>query len=72
MNFQIRVSILVALLIALATSGYAIDVKTDYDHHADFSQYKTYSWAKVEMPDPLWNDRVKETGAAASRRVPAC
>jgi len=44
----------------LAVSALAMEVRTDFDHHANFSQYKTYSWAKVDTPDPLWNDRVKE------------
>jgi hypothetical protein len=35
-------------------------VKTDYDRSADFSKYKTYSWEKVQTPDPLWVDRIKE------------
>jgi Domain of unknown function (DUF4136) len=44
----------------ICVSAFAVDIKTDFDHHANFSQYKTYSWAKVDTPDPLWNDRVKE------------
>ncbi|HEX3685596.1 MAG TPA: DUF4136 domain-containing protein [Bryobacteraceae bacterium] len=39
-------------LIVLAT------VKTDYSHSANFAQYKTYSWIKVSVEDPLWEDRV--------------
>src|SRR5260370_9743985 len=34
-------------------------VKTDYDHNANFSSYKTYSWLKVQSGDPLWDDRIK-------------
>ncbi len=34
-------------------------VTTDYDHHADFSSYHTYSWIKVAAQDQLWNDRIK-------------
>lgn len=49
-----------ALLCMICVSAFAIDVKTDFDHHANFSHYKTYSWAKVDTPDPLWNERVKE------------
>jgi len=48
------------VLFMICVSAFAIDVKTDFDHHANFSQYKTYCWAKVDTPDPLWNDRVKE------------
>jgi hypothetical protein len=40
-------------------------VKTGYDRAANFSQYKTYSWAKVQTPDPLWADRIKAAVDAA-------
>jgi hypothetical protein len=49
-----------ALLAILSLSCFAREIRTDYDHHVNFSGYKTYSWAKVDTPDPLWNDRVKE------------
>lgn len=49
-----------AMLLITALNCFAVDVKADFDHHVNFSQYKTYSWGKVDTPDPLWNDRVKE------------
>ena len=48
------------IALTMAASAFAADIRTDYDHHADFTKYKTYSWAKVDTADPLWNDRVKE------------
>jgi|HubBroStandDraft_6_1064221.scaffolds.fasta_scaffold150673_1 hypothetical protein len=39
-----------ALLLASTT--------TDYDHSANFSKYKTYSWTSVSVQDPLWKDRI--------------
>ena len=36
------------------------DVKTDYDHSADFAAYKTYSWLKVDASNSLWTDRIKQ------------
>jgi hypothetical protein len=33
-------------------------VKTDHSHSVDFSHYKTYSWIKISVEDPLWEDRV--------------
>lgn len=33
-------------------------VTTDYSRSADFSKYKTYSWIKVSVENPLWEDRV--------------
>jgi hypothetical protein len=47
-----------ALLGATALVGQ--QVKTDYDRAADFSQYKTYSWQKVQTQDPLWVDRIEQ------------
>jgi hypothetical protein len=45
---------------AAATVGMAQDVKTDYDHHANFSQYHTYSWEKVQTSNPLWQSRIQD------------
>ena len=54
-------SILPAVGAALlfAAPSFAQQVKTDYDHNAKFSQYKTYSWEKVQTQDQLWVDRIK-------------
>jgi Domain of unknown function (DUF4136) len=53
------------ILLLLSTALIAADVKTDYDRSIDFSQYKTYSWEKVQTQDPLWVDRIKEAVNAA-------
>ena len=50
---------LIAMLLATATA-FSREVTTDFDHHVDFSRYKTYSWAKVDTPNPLWEQRIKE------------
>jgi len=47
---------------ALAASAillFAADVKTDYDHAADFSRYHTYSWIKADANNSLWADRIQ-------------
>jgi hypothetical protein len=46
------------LLFALGTA-FAQQVKTDFDHQANFTQYKTYSWQEVKTADPLWESRIK-------------
>ena len=46
------------LLLFTAVSS-AQQVKTDYDRSSNFSQYKTYSWEKVQTQDALWVDRIK-------------
>jgi hypothetical protein len=45
-------------LVALGTA-FAQQVKTDFDHQANFAQYKTYSWEAVKSADPLWDARIK-------------
>lgn len=55
---QFRFAMLLSVLLAAAAFGQ--DVKTDYDHHADFSNYKTYSWSKVETSNSIWDGRVKD------------
>jgi len=37
-----------AACLLLPTAAVAQKVRTDYDHAADFSKYKTYKWVKVE------------------------
>ncbi len=44
----------------LALPVVAQEVRTDYDEHADFSQFHTYYWAKVETENPLWQQRVQD------------
>jgi len=55
---QIFASLGIAMLFAAAS--FAQQVKTDYDRNANFSQYKTYSWEKVQTRDQLWVDRIKD------------
>jgi hypothetical protein len=38
------------LLVCLATSGFAQKIKVGYDKSANFSNYRTYTWAKPVMP----------------------
>lgn len=49
-----------SILIAFAVCASAQEVKVDYDHHANFSQYHTYYWEKVKTTDPLWQNRIQE------------
>ena len=60
MNVQRKIFAAVGIALVLATGSFAQQVKTDYDRSADFSQYKTYSWEKVQTQDPLWVGRIKE------------
>jgi hypothetical protein len=49
----------VLFLVALGTA-LAQQVKTDFDHHANFSQYKTYSWQEIKPANSLWDARIKD------------
>lgn len=43
---------------AFACIAWAASVLTDYDHHADFAKYHTYSWLGVKAGNSLWQDRI--------------
>jgi Domain of unknown function (DUF4136) len=59
MKLQSKIATSVGLMLLLACVSFAQHVKTDYDHTANFGQYKTYSWEKVQTKDPLLVDRIK-------------
>jgi hypothetical protein len=46
-------------MIVFSTPSFAQQMKTDYDHSADFSHYKTYSWLEIKTQSPLSADRIK-------------
>src|ERR1700736_5302633 len=60
-----RMAASIGLSLVLAGALLAQSVKTDYDHNANFSQYKTYSWEKVQTKDPLVVDRIKSAANSA-------
>jgi hypothetical protein len=49
----------------LTAASLAQTVKTDYDRGANFSQYKTFSFEKVQTENPLWVDRIESAVSAA-------
>lgn len=52
----------------LAAPALALDVKTDHDREADFSNRKTYAWkAGTEAPNPLTEQKVHMAVEAALR-----
>ena len=60
MNAQRSIFASVGIAFLFATTSFAQHVKTDYDRTANFNEYKTYSWEKVQTKDPLLVDRIKE------------
>ncbi len=61
MKIQKTIVLSIAVIVLSAIAATAQQVKTDYDRYANFSQYKTYSWAKVKATDQLWVDRIKSS-----------
>src|SRR5258705_11701152 len=60
MKTQLKIFASVGIALLTATTSFAQQVKTDYDRSANFSQYRTYSWEKVQTQDPLLVDRITE------------
>lgn len=50
----------IAMFFVFTAASLAQQVKTDYDHSANFGQYRTYSWERVQTKDPLLVDRIKD------------
>src|SRR5579885_2608620 len=53
--------LILALLVVggLGVVAEAQDVKVDWDHHADFSGFKTYAWEPgTPARNPLWDQRI--------------
>jgi hypothetical protein len=42
------------------TFCFAQDIKADYDHHADFTPYRTYRWQPLQTSNPLWQRRIQD------------
>ena len=73
MNMQRTIFASVGIVLLFASASFAQQVKTDYDRGADFGQFKTYIWEKVQTQDQLWVDRIKEavnTALAAKGLTP--
>src|SRR6266850_2914860 len=53
------ITVCAAVSLLAATAGFAQDVQTDFDHQANFGQYKTYSWQEIKPGASLWDSRIK-------------
>jgi Domain of unknown function (DUF4136) len=54
-----RTAICTLFFMALLGSAFGQKVQTDFDHQANFSQYKTYSWQEIKPGNSLWDARIK-------------
>jgi hypothetical protein len=59
MKFAIRTTVCTAFFLVMVGAAFAQKVKTDFDHQANFSQYKTYSWQEIKPENSLWDSRIK-------------
>ena len=56
-------ALIIATLLLICTAAWAT-VITDYDRHANFYNYKTYSWGGVDTANSMWDQRVKDAIAS--------
>jgi hypothetical protein len=54
----------VCCVVFLAGTAFAQHVTTDFDHNANFAQYKTYSWREIKPANSLWDARIKNAVGA--------
>ena len=54
-----RTAVCTAVFLFALGTAFAQQVKTDFDHQANFSQYKTYSWQTIKPANSLWDARIK-------------
>lgn len=55
-----RITMYGAAAMVLLGSALAQHIQTDFDHQANFAQYKTYSWEAIKGSNSLWDARIKE------------
>jgi Domain of unknown function (DUF4136) len=60
MRRSLQIVLTCALLLGASVVAFGDNVRTDYDHQANFSQYHTYSWGKVKTSDPFYVSRIQQ------------
>ena len=56
----VRTAVSTVIFLVALGAAFAQQVKTDFDHQANFTQYKTYSWQEVKPANSLWDARIKD------------
>ncbi len=54
-----RTAVGTMFFVVMLGAAFAQHIKTDFDHQANFSQYKTYSWQEIKPANSLWDARIK-------------
>lgn len=52
--------LLLSFALLLCCVSQAQKVSVDYDHSANFAEYRTYSWGEVKTIDSLWAGRIQD------------
>ena len=60
MKLQSRLAIGTVIFMAVLGAAFAQHVQTDFDHQANFAQYKTYSWQQITPANSLRDSRIKD------------
>ena len=60
MKRYMQAVLMVIVLVGSSMAAFAGDVRTDYDHTVNFSQYNTYSWGKVQTSNPFFVTRIQQ------------
>ncbi len=58
------ITVCAAVCLVAATAEFAQHVQTDFDHQANFTQYKTYSWQEIKPGASLWDSRIRNAANA--------
>jgi Protein of unknown function (DUF3738) len=69
-----RILVTGVMLLALTTMVWAVDTKTDYDHSADFTKYRSFAWKAPKVFDVDLNfarDTALSTAAIPGAPVPS-
>jgi hypothetical protein len=59
MNHVCRLAVCSLFFLAMLEAAFAQHVQTDFDHQANFNQYKTYSWEEIKPANSLWDARIQ-------------
>jgi hypothetical protein len=68
MRYGLNLVLAGALLLGASVAALGDNVRTDYNHQADFTQYHSYSWGNVKTSDPFYVGRVQQ---AVNRQLQA-
>ncbi len=60
MKASFRYLLASAILFSSSVVALGDNVRTDYNHQANFSQYHSYCWGKVKTADPFFGSRIQQ------------